>query len=129
MPLINTLGAVPTSAPEVLNAATANTALFLPAAEGIKLCAGDSSGSTVLRVYFWVPLPVSIRAAGGQWVPLGGDAASGVGASPTTVTAGTYGGAANGRYQSDLVSQWWCVVRESGTPDWVTLDAVSRYIR
>ena len=87
------------------------------------------SGSTVLRVYFWVPLPVSIRAAGGQWVPLGGDAASGVGASPTTVTAGTYGGAANGRYQSDLVSQWWCVVRESGTPDWVTLDAVSRYIR
>ena len=128
MPLINTVASVPTDDPATLNAATPDTALLLPAADGINLCTGDNAGTTVLRPYFWVGLPVGIRAAGGQWVPLGGDAAAGVGAQPVTVTAGTYGGAANGRYQSDVVSRWWIVVRESGTADWVTLDAVSRHI-
>jgi hypothetical protein len=125
MPLITPIATnPPTTGPATLTSAQTYQ---LGPADGIDITAGITAASAVLRPFFWQVLPASIRAAGGQWCPLGGDGAVGVGTSPVTVDAASYGGAVNGRYLSRVESRWWIVVAESGTPDWVAIEAVTRF--
>ena len=125
MPLITPIATnPPTGGPTTLTSAQTYQ---LGPADGIDICAGIAAATAVLRPYFWQVLPVATRAAGGQWCPLGGDGAAGVGTSPVTVAAASYGGAVNGRYLSRVESRWWIVVAESGTPDWVAIEAVTRF--
>lgn len=104
-----------------------NGSVTLPASDSIDVDAGIAAGTATLRPYFWKPLPTSVRAIGGQWVPLGGDGAAGVGTSPVTVDAAVDNGASNGRFLSQVVSRTWCVVAVTGTPDWVTIEAATRF--